>query len=105
MGVHPSDTRDSEGKTTFHGYPLNVLLWGVAKPGAYYNRAVYGPNSECCSNRTVTFSMGDADKMRTMNYMLYHLIVFPSGIYGNKPAPTPIPEEEVVIFFSYSEMH
>ncbi|XP_058797465.1 C1GALT1-specific chaperone 1-like isoform X2 [Phymastichus coffea] len=97
LGVHPSDTRDSENKTTFHGYPLNVLLWGIAKPGAYYSRAIYEPNSKCCSSRTVTFSNGDAEKMRTINYLLYHLNTFESGIYGNKPAPTPIPEDKVII--------
>lgn len=98
IGIHPVDTRDSEQRGTFHGFSLNVLMWGVAKPSSYYTRALYPVGPECCSNRTVTFSIGEADKMRTMNYMLYQLRVFEGGTYGNRPAPTPIPENEVTAF-------
>lgn len=96
------DTRDSEQRGTFHASSLNSLLWGIAKLENYHTRALYPVGPECCSNRTVTFNIGDPDKMRTMTYMLYQLRVFERGIYGNRPAPTPIPEDEVnAIFISY----
>ncbi|OXU32125.1 hypothetical protein TSAR_002966 [Trichomalopsis sarcophagae] len=95
LGIHPMDTRDSEQRGTFHASSLNSLLWGIAKLENYHTRALYPVGPECCSNRTITFNIGDPDKMRTMTYMLYQLRLFESGVYGNRPASTPIPEVEV----------
>ncbi|XP_014214211.1 glycoprotein-N-acetylgalactosamine 3-beta-galactosyltransferase 1-B [Copidosoma floridanum] len=95
LGIQPADTRDAKQRGTFHGFSLNVLLWGVAKPDSYYTKALYPPGRECCSDRSVTFSVGEGDKVRTINYLLYHLRVFGGGSRGNKAAPTPVPEDEV----------
>lgn len=97
MGIHPADTRDSLLRGTFHGYSLSVLLWGVSKPGSYWTRALYPSGLYCCSPRSLTFSAGEADKMRTLNYILYRLYVYESGTFGNRPAPTSMPEDEVQI--------
>jgi hypothetical protein len=96
LDIHPLDTRDSEKRATFHGFSLNTLQWGLARPGNYYTRALYQPGLECCSNRTITFNIREADQMRLISYIVYQLHIFESGIYGNKAAPTPIPENEVI---------
>ncbi|XP_063975039.1 glycoprotein-N-acetylgalactosamine 3-beta-galactosyltransferase 1-like [Diachasmimorpha longicaudata] len=96
FNIHPADTRDDELRGTFHGYSLQTLLWGVAKPGNYFTRALYPPGPQCCSSHSVTFSISEFDKLHTVNYMLYHLNVYEQdGYYGNKAAPTPVPEEKV----------
>ncbi|EZA49606.1 Glycoprotein-N-acetylgalactosamine 3-beta-galactosyltransferase [Ooceraea biroi] len=95
LGIHPSDTRDQYLRGTFHGYSLQNLLWGIARPDSYFTRAVY-PTKECCSPRSVTFSASEPDKMYTLNYLLYHLHVFNSEArFGNTAAKTPVPEENV----------
>lgn len=96
LGIHPSDTRDHRMRGVFHGYALQTLLWGIARPGSYFTRALYPPGPDCCSPRSISFSTSEPDKMYTVNYMLYHLHVYTRpGIYGNGSAPTPMPEEEV----------
>ncbi|XP_015118435.1 C1GALT1-specific chaperone 1 [Diachasma alloeum] len=97
FNIHPADTRDNELRGTFHGYSLQTLLWGVAKPGNYFTRALYPTGDQCCSPNSVTFSISEPDKLHTINYMLYHLNVYENveGHYGNKAAPTPVPEEDV----------
>ena len=41
--------------------------------------------------------------MRTIHYILYHMHIFKSaGVCGSKPAPTPIPENEVIEFFFFN---
>lgn len=102
FGIHPSDTRDRHLRGLFHGYSLQTLLWGIARPGSYFTRALYPPGHDCCSPRSITFSTSEPDKMYTVNYMLYHLHVYPGpGIFGSGPAPTPVPEEEVWDIFFY----
>uniref|UniRef100_A0A6V7LHP4 N-acetylgalactosaminide beta-1,3-galactosyltransferase n=1 Tax=Bracon brevicornis TaxID=1563983 RepID=A0A6V7LHP4_9HYME len=94
--IYPSDTRDDQFRGIFHGYPLQTMLWGLAKPGSYFTRAVYPLGNECCSPRSVTFGISEADKLHTIYYMLYHLSVYDKGgHYGNKAASTPVPEEEI----------
>ncbi|CAK9817882.1 Glycoprotein-N-acetylgalactosamine 3-beta-galactosyltransferase 1-B [Anthophora plagiata] len=97
MGIYPSDTRDQYLRGTFHGYSLQSLLWGVVKAGAYWTHALYPiKDTECCSFSTVTFSIGDHDKMYTVNYLLYHLQVLNSkAVFGNRKAPTSVPDEDV----------
>lgn len=96
LDIHPSDTRDQYLRGTFHGYSLQNLLWGVARPDSYFTRAVYPTKGECCSPVSVTFSIGEPDKMHTVNYLLYHLRIFNSEArFGNRVAETSVPEEDV----------
>ncbi|XP_011303244.1 glycoprotein-N-acetylgalactosamine 3-beta-galactosyltransferase 1-like [Fopius arisanus] len=96
FNIHPADTRDGELRGTFHGYPLQTLLWGIAKPGNYFTRALYPPGDKCCSPTSVTFSISEPDKLHTIDYVLYHLNVYQEiSYYGNKAAPTPVPEQDV----------
>ncbi|KAJ8683260.1 hypothetical protein QAD02_019052 [Eretmocerus hayati] len=95
MGIYPTDTRDAQLRTTFHGFSMNALLGGIARPASYHSRTLYPPASGCCSDRTITFNIGDADRMRTLSYILFHLRIFRNGTHGNRPPPTPIPDNEV----------
>nr|XP_012135566.1 PREDICTED: C1GALT1-specific chaperone 1-like isoform X2 [Megachile rotundata] len=96
MEIHPSDTRDQYLRGTFHGYSLQSLLWGTAKIGVYWTRALYPIQDECCSFKSITFNVGESDKMYTFNYLLYHLHVFKDEvIYGTRKAPTSVPDEDV----------
>ena len=96
MNIYPSDTRDMYLRGTFHAYSLQTLLWGLAKSGQYWTKALHRPGPYCCSTRSVTFSAVDSGKMHTLNYILYHLNVFSRpGLHGTKLAPTLIPETEV----------
>lgn len=99
LNVHPSDTRDRKLRGIFHGYSLQILMWGIARPTNYWTKALYPIGTAgCCSPMSVTFSVSEADKLYTLNYLLYHLRVHQnSGIYGNRPAPTLVPEEQVNI--------
>ncbi|XP_063233055.1 glycoprotein-N-acetylgalactosamine 3-beta-galactosyltransferase 1-B-like isoform X2 [Bacillus rossius redtenbacheri] len=100
LGVVPRDTRDALGRGRFHGYNLNQLLFSgrMASLSDYYKKSVYpvpqGP--ECCSRHSATFHSSGADKIHLYDYLLYRLKVFArGGRRGNRPAPTPVPEEEV----------
>ena len=96
MGIHPSDTRDQYLRGTFHGYSLQSLLWGVVKTGVYWTRALYPIQDECCSFMSVTFNVGEPDKMYTLDYILYHLYVLKNeAVFGSRKAPTTVPDENV----------
>ncbi|KOC61640.1 Glycoprotein-N-acetylgalactosamine 3-beta-galactosyltransferase 1 [Habropoda laboriosa] len=97
MGIYPSDTRDQYLRGTFHGYPLHSLLWGVVKAGVYWTRALYPiKDTECCSFSTVTFNIGDSEKMHILNYLLYHLQVLNTeAAFGSRKAATSVPDEDV----------
>lgn len=97
LNIHPLDTRDYRMRGIFHGYSLQLLLWGIAKPSNYFTHALYPPDDKnCCSPKSITFTVAESDKLYTINYMLYHLNVFNCmGHYGNKLAPTKLPENEV----------
>lgn len=94
------DMRDSDLSGIFHGYSLQVLLWGVAKSGSYWTHALYPIGPHCCSPKSVTFNVGEADKMYHLYYMLYRLNIYQDdGTYGNRPAPTAVPDQEVRIYY------
>lgn len=96
MGIYPSDTRDQYSRGTFHGYSLQSLLWGVVKTGSYWTRALYPIRDECCSLMSVTFNVGEPDKMYTLHYLLYRLHVLRKpAVFGAKRAPTIIPDQDV----------
>ncbi|XP_051163942.1 glycoprotein-N-acetylgalactosamine 3-beta-galactosyltransferase 1-like [Leptopilina boulardi] len=96
MGIKPSDTRDSLQRGTFHGYSLQILFWGIAKPGQYWTRALYPPGDDCCSTRSVTFNAVDSSKMYTLNYLLYNFNTFlKPGIHGNK-SPARVKHDDEV---------
>lgn len=100
MGIYPSDTRDQYLRGTFHGYSLQSLLWGVVKTGSYWTRALYPIQNECCSLMSVTFNVGESDKMYTLDYLLYNLHVLKSkGVFGSIKAPTTVPDEDVGLLF------
>ncbi|KAL7288805.1 hypothetical protein TKK_0016782 [Trichogramma kaykai] len=95
LGIHPSDTRDREKQGTFTGYPLSTMLRGAIVPDSYIVRAYYPLASKCCSDRLITFRIIDEEKLRTVDYFLHHVRPFINGSHGNKPAPTPFPEDQV----------
>ncbi|XP_018303788.1 C1GALT1-specific chaperone 1 isoform X2 [Mycetomoellerius zeteki] len=96
LGIRPSDTRDQYLRGTFHGYSLQNLLWGVAKPASYFTHAVYPIKGEFCSPISVTFSVSESDKMHMLNYLLYQLHVLNSkNRFGNVSAEVRVHEEDV----------
>lgn len=95
LGIQPSDTRDQYLRGTFHGYSLQNLLWGVIRPDSYFTHAVYPTKGECCSPISVTFSISEPDKMHMLNYLLYHLLVFSKGKFGNVPIKMHTSEDNV----------
>ena len=97
MGVYPEDTRDSYKHGIFNGFSLNVLFWGTSRPGTYWTHALYPSGAACCSSKMVSFAVSEPSKMHTIYYVLYNLFVYKNGTYGNKAAPTNLPEQEVFI--------
>ncbi|XP_066997955.1 glycoprotein-N-acetylgalactosamine 3-beta-galactosyltransferase 1 [Anabrus simplex] len=108
LGISPRDTRDQHGRSRFHGYNFNQLLFPgrLSMLSSYWKRSVY-PVIEglgCCSDRSITFHGIEPDKMYLYDYLLNHLRVFNrGGQRGNRPAPTPVPEEEVWLEFLKQE--
>ncbi|KRT86308.1 hypothetical protein AMK59_1802 [Oryctes borbonicus] len=90
LNIFPQDTRDSLGLTTFHSFNWYQEFFSSA---TYYKMSVY-PVS-CCSSQSITFQATEADKMYMYYYLLYQLEVFHEGSLGNRPASTPVPEEQV----------
>lgn len=102
MGIYPSDTRDDNLRGTFHGHPLQSLLWGIVKTSVYWTRAMYPIKTECCSFISVTFNVGEPDKMYTLNYLLYHLHVLNGAAnLGSRRAATSVPDEDVRLLFRH----
>ena len=83
-GVHPGDTRDSNGLQTFHPYALDYhFIPGYIGPGDWlhdYDQFPVKVGPECCSDVSTTFHYTDQKTMYILEYFLYHL--FPYGI-GN----------------------
>lgn len=51
---------------------------------------------------SVTFSVGESEKMYTLNYLLYHFHVLKrKAIFGSKNAVTSISDEDVRLLFYY----
>ena len=77
FGVHPSDTRDSHGRETFHPFaPEYHVVPNAIKNHHWLHGSnqfpVYsGPN--CCSDRSVTFHGLNHDTMYILEYLIYHL--------------------------------
>lgn len=102
LNIHPIDMRDDKKRGTFHGYSLQTLLFGVAKPGSYFTKALYPIGDDCCSSKSVTFNVAETNKVYTFNYILYYLNVYRQfGRYGSLLASTPVPEDEV-LFLIYN---
>ncbi|XP_012173013.1 C1GALT1-specific chaperone 1 isoform X1 [Bombus terrestris] len=96
MGIYPSDTRDQYLRGTFHGYSLQSLLWGIVKTGVYWTRALYPVKNECCSFISVTFNVGETEKMHTLNYLLYHFHVLKrKAVFGSRKAAISISDKDV----------
>lgn len=96
MGIYPSDTRDQYLRGTFHGYSLQSLLWGGVKTGIYWTRALYPVKNECCSFMSVTFNVGESEKMHTLNYLLYHFHVLKrKAVFGSRKAAISISDKDV----------
>lgn len=49
------------------------------------------------SHSFLTIQATEADKIYMYYYLLYQLQVFHYGNHGNRPASTPVPEEQVNI--------
>lgn len=120
MNITPTDTRDVRGLSTFHGFNLQKLFFpGSTLTSNYYKMSVYPVR--CCSPHSITFKVllcyqivgfmgnfcvviqvADHDKMYSINYLLYTLQLFESGVLGNVPATTTMPEANVSQYLHYA---
>lgn len=119
MNITPTDTRDVRGLSTFHGFNLQKLFFpGSTLMSNYYKMSVYPV--QCCSPHSITFKVSrvtkivgflsnfcvvqvaDCDKMYTIHYLLYTLQLFESGVLGNVPATTIVPEENVSRYLHFA---
>lgn len=77
MGVHPGDTRDEQGRETFHPFaPAYHLIPGSIDKNNWlhqYNKweVVVGP--KCCSDHSIAFHYVSRNDMYLYEYLIYHL--------------------------------
>lgn len=111
LNITPSDTRDSLGLATFHGFNLQKLFFpGSTILSNYYKYSVFP--TKCCSHRSSTFKVSsrglvyyswkcvlfkvtDSDMMYTYYYLLYKLQIFTNEHLENVPATIPALENSV----------
>ncbi len=89
IGIHPSDTRDSMKRETFHPLnPENHIVPGSIKDDHWihgHNRFPVLSGADFCSDNSITFHYIRADYMYILEYLVYHLR--PYGIQNSFKLP------------------
>ncbi|XP_076265985.1 glycoprotein-N-acetylgalactosamine 3-beta-galactosyltransferase 1-like [Rhynchophorus ferrugineus] len=78
FNITPTNILDNEGFSLFHPY----IWYNAFFPGEDYFTNNLFPY-KCCSTKSVSFKVNDADKMFTYHYLFYKLQVFSHGFNGN----------------------
>lgn len=95
VGVMAGDSRDDSGRGRFFPFiPAHHLISGFIGEKSWYWDYIYYPmkvGPECCSDTAITFHYITPDKMRELNYLLYHLR--PWGVHPEYPYPPHLPPD------------